>query len=135
NTSDKALFRNPVFLKNLQDLESNFEDREQRVLLREVLTVYLDILAHMTHDVKDKNLRHSLNRTRERVAELRQHYFQSKGLLKTHLKELWDIKTGDPLVQRKAIRELKTVFHKASVLGSKKQLPARRRRQASRRHV
>ncbi|XP_018585463.1 interferon gamma 1-like isoform X2 [Scleropages formosus] len=136
NTSDKALFRDPVFLRNLQDLESRFEEGEQKVLMGELLDVYLSILEDMMNRTEDDNLKRSITLTRNRVSDLRKHHFQSKGHLKTQLQDLWAIETDDPLVQRKAVRELTTVFHKASVLGSKKKVPARRRRrQAGRRRI
>ncbi|XP_036375558.1 interferon gamma 1 [Megalops cyprinoides] len=132
-TSDKALFGHPLF-PNL----GNFEECEQRFLLHEILEVYDRILSNMLNRTQDRDIRTSLHEVRHRVDELRRNYFNNKEhLLKERLQELWALKMDDLVVQRKAIKELMSVYQEAAQLGSRirGKKERRRRRNAQRKRV
>uniref|UniRef100_A0A4W5QGH5 Interferon gamma n=1 Tax=Hucho hucho TaxID=62062 RepID=A0A4W5QGH5_9TELE len=126
-SKDHLFNGNPVFPKD------TFEDRERRVLMSVVLDVYLSIFSQMLNQTGDQEVRDSLNHVKGKVQELQKHYFLKRiPELRTHLQNLWAIKTSDTTVQEKALSELFTIYEKASKLGHLKKDNRRKRRQAQR---
>ncbi|KAJ8373489.1 hypothetical protein SKAU_G00040690 [Synaphobranchus kaupii] len=127
-TSDNALFGNSLFPHDLD----NFEEGEQKVLLRESLDVYVTILSDMLNQTQDMEITKSIMGVRAKMEDLRESYFHSREhALKRHLQNLWALKTDDVTTQRKAVRELLPVLQEVSRLGSRihdsKQKQRRRR--------
>ncbi|XP_055793191.1 interferon gamma 1-like [Salvelinus fontinalis] len=129
-SKDQLFNGNPVFPKD------TFEDSERRVLMSVVLDVYLSIFSQMLNQTGDQEVRDSLNYVKGKIQHLQKHYFLGRiPELRTHLQNLWAVKTSDPTVQGKALSELVTIYEKASKLATKFQLKKdnrRKRRQAQR---
>ncbi|KAJ8402427.1 hypothetical protein AAFF_G00369160 [Aldrovandia affinis] len=127
-------FGNPIFPKL-----DNFEESEQKLLLQEILDVYVRILSDMQNHTQDIDVKKSIIQVRGRVEDLRNSYYQSgEQALKMQMEDLWAVKTNDLMTQRKAVRELLQVFQKASQLGSRiqeKKEKRRKRRQTARRGI
>ncbi|XP_038851623.1 interferon gamma 1-like [Salvelinus namaycush] len=129
-SKDQLFNGNPVFPKD------TFEDSERRVLMSVVLDVYLSIFSQMLNQTGDQEVRERLDQVKGKVQETQKHYFLGRiPELRTHLQNLWAIKTSDPTVQGKALSEFITIYEKASKLALKFHLKKdnrRKRRQAQR---
>ncbi|KAJ8402428.1 hypothetical protein AAFF_G00369170 [Aldrovandia affinis] len=132
-TADKALFGSTIFLKDLSNLHM-FEESEQKLLLQEILDVYVRILSDMQNHTQDIDVKKNIIQVRGRVEDLRNSYYQSgEQTLKGRLQDLWAVKTNDAVVQRKAVREMLSVFQKASQLHSWRRKKSLRHRRDARR--
>ncbi|XP_070997284.1 interferon gamma 1-like [Oncorhynchus clarkii lewisi] len=129
-SKDQLFNGNPVFPKD------TFEDSEQRVLMSVVLDVYLSIFSQMLNQTGDQEVRERLDQVKGKVHETQKHYFLGRiPELRTHLQNLWAIKTSDTTVQGKALSEFITIYEKASKLAHEIHLKKdnrRKRRQAQR---
>ncbi|XP_064175757.1 uncharacterized protein LOC135246135 [Anguilla rostrata] len=124
-TSDIALRGPSLFPKDL----SNFTEEEQSLVLQESLDVYIRILSDMLKSTQEREIENSIKAIRAQIVDLRISYFHTREqALKKQLEELWDLKVHDKTTQRKAIRDLLTVFQSATRLGSRIQKKAERRR-------
>ncbi|KAG7456109.1 hypothetical protein MATL_G00248310 [Megalops atlanticus] len=133
----KALYGKPVFpVKMLTDLDSKLEESEQKLLMSEILDVYLSLLSKLMNHTEDEDIKSSIDEVRLKVQDLRNKHFQHhEHALKRHLQDLWAVKTNDLTVQKKALYELKDVYEKAARLGNRiweKKDRRRRRRQIRR---
>uniref|UniRef100_A0AAZ3SG50 Interferon gamma n=1 Tax=Oncorhynchus tshawytscha TaxID=74940 RepID=A0AAZ3SG50_ONCTS len=101
-----------------------------------VLDVYLSIFSQMLNQTEDQEVRERLDQVKGKVQETQKHYFLGRiPELRTHLQNLWAIKTSDTTVQGKALSEFITIYEKASKLAHKFHLKKdnrRKRRQAQR---
>ncbi|XP_029104790.1 interferon gamma 1-like [Scleropages formosus] len=134
---DKALFGNPVFLKDFENLESKYEEGSQKLLVNEILDTYIVILSTLRNQTKDKDVQLSIAAVTGRIENLKSHFLKNNDL-KKKLQNLWAIKTGDAIVQRKALLELMAVFQKASKLNSRiqeRKQNRRKRRQVRRTRI
>ncbi|XP_036375559.1 interferon gamma 1-like [Megalops cyprinoides] len=135
NVNDKALFGNPIFLKDLTNGDVKYEESEQKLLLHEILEVYDSILADMLNRTQDEDLKGSIEEVKHQLDKQRRSYFHHKEhALKKRLQDLWAMKTSDAVVQRKAVRELGWVIQRVVEVMTKKPIRQhrRRRRQISR---
>nr|AOY36229.1 IFN-gamma precursor [Anguilla japonica] len=127
-TSDIALRGPSLFPKDL----GNFTEEEQSLVLQESLDVYIRILSDMLRErniSQEREIENSIKAIRAQIVDLRISYFHAREqALKKQLEELWALKTHDKTTQRKAIRDLLTVFQSATRLGSRIQKKAERRR-------
>ncbi|XP_072556164.1 interferon gamma-related-like [Paramormyrops kingsleyae] len=112
------LFGKSIFLKHLIKQNGDAEDTEQKLLIQEILDVYISILSNMKSRTEDNDIKSSIIHIMDRVKKLKNQVDQQREhLLKRQLQDLWAVQTSDSVVQSKAIRELITVFQKASELG------------------
>uniref|UniRef100_A0AAY4EKS5 Interferon gamma n=1 Tax=Denticeps clupeoides TaxID=299321 RepID=A0AAY4EKS5_9TELE len=112
----------PVFLSMLKDYEVKFEVRlhqnSLRILMGEMLNVYLQILSNMLNKTQEQRVKEDLLYLKSKLEELKREFFKTNtAKLKQSLEELEAIKTSNELVQRKAIFELKKVFREAASIG------------------
>ncbi|XP_065146195.1 interferon gamma 1 isoform X2 [Paramisgurnus dabryanus] len=115
----------PVFLLVLKDLK----ETEQKLLMSIIIETYSRIFTRMQNESKDEDVREKLDHVLDHLNKIRENYFPGKSAeLKTYAEVLWAIKENDPMVQRKALFELKKVYREATQLrhGNNKD---RRRRQ------
>nr|ADX30617.1 interferon gamma [Labeo rohita]ADX30618.1 interferon gamma [Labeo rohita] len=120
----------PVFLRALKDLRVNLEETEQNLLMSIIMDTYNRIFTRMENDSKDEATKEKLEHVKDHLEELQKNYFPGKSAeLKTYAETLWAIKADDPVVQRKALFELKRVYREATQLRNLKN-KERRRRQA-----
>ncbi|XP_072530068.1 interferon gamma 1 isoform X2 [Salminus brasiliensis] len=126
---DEDLFNGkPLFWRRLD----GFEKAEQKLMMTIILDTYNRILTQMQNETEDANVQHSLIKVKEYLNKLKIHYFSEKhNDLKKHANEVMALKETDPMVQRKALFELMTVYNEASKLGDASPVHNhRRRRQA-----
>ncbi|XP_055046578.1 interferon gamma 1 isoform X2 [Misgurnus anguillicaudatus] len=115
----------PVFLLVLKDLK----ETEQKLLMSIIIETYSRIFTRMHNESKDEDVRERLDHVLDHLNKIQENYFPGKSAeLKTYAEVLWAIKENDPMVQRKALYELKKVYREATQLrhGNNKD---RRRRQ------
>ncbi|XP_027007471.2 interferon gamma 1 isoform X2 [Tachysurus fulvidraco] len=126
---DKLYDGHSLFLDKMKD--KGFEEGEQKILMIFILDVYNKIFNQMENETQDENLKHDLHEVKEEINKLRKGYFSDKhDNIKKYLTELLALKENDPRIQSKAIFELKTVYNKASILGTSSANNRRRRRHA-----
>ncbi|KAK2892842.1 hypothetical protein Q8A67_012830 [Cirrhinus molitorella] len=120
----------PVFLRVLKDLKVNLEETEQNLLMSIIMDTYNRIFTRMENDSLDEATKEKLAHVQEHLKKLQENYFPGKSAeLKTYAESLWAIKENDPVVQQKALFELKRVYREATQLRNLKN-KERRRRQA-----
>uniref|UniRef100_A0A8C1RT32 Interferon gamma 1 n=1 Tax=Cyprinus carpio TaxID=7962 RepID=A0A8C1RT32_CYPCA len=120
----------PVFLRFLKDIKVNLEEPEQNLLMSIIMDTYSRIFTQMEKDSQDEATKEKLAHVQEHLEKLQENYFPGKSAeLKTYAETLWAIKEDDPVVQRKALFELKRVYREATQLKNLKN-KERRRRQA-----
>ncbi|XP_052428842.1 interferon gamma 1 isoform X2 [Carassius gibelio] len=116
----------PVFLRVLKDLK----EPEQNLLMSIIMDTYSRIFTRMENDSLDEATKERIAHVQEHLKKLRENYFPGKSAeLKTYAETLWAIKEDDPVIQRKALFELKRVYREATLLKNLKN-KERRRRQA-----
>ncbi|KAG9334469.1 hypothetical protein JZ751_007623 [Albula glossodonta] len=137
--ADSKWYGNPVFLKIPDVFESNLEESEKKLLVREMLEVSIKVLSKLMNSTKDVDVRSTVLSVRGQVETLKQNYFQDKThILQTRLRELWATKDDDFITQRKVLKELSVLCSKAQKLGSgihQKKEQRRRRRQVFRKRT
>ncbi|KAG9280319.1 interferon gamma 1 [Astyanax mexicanus] len=117
----------PLFWKKLD----GFEKAEQKLMMTIILDTYNRILSHMQNETEDENVQKSFIEVKKYLNNLKIHYFPEKHKdLKKHVNEVMALKETDPVVQRKALLELMTVYNEASKLKDPPVHTHRRRRQA-----
>uniref|UniRef100_A0A671QRT2 Interferon gamma 1 n=1 Tax=Sinocyclocheilus anshuiensis TaxID=1608454 RepID=A0A671QRT2_9TELE len=120
----------PVFLRFLKDIKVNLEEPEQNLLMSIIMDTYSRIFTRMEKDSQDEATKERLAHVQEHLKKLQENYFPGKSAeLKTYAGTLWAIKEDDPVVQRKALFELKRIYREATQLRNLKN-KERRRRQA-----
>ncbi|XP_056311063.1 interferon gamma 1 [Danio aesculapii] len=120
----------PIFLRILKDLKVNLEESEQNLLMSIVMDTYSRIFTRMQNDSLDEATKERLAHVQEHLKKLQENYFPGKSAeLRTYAETLWAIKENDPIVQRKALFELKRVYREATLLKNLKN-KERKRRQA-----
>nr|UOV22662.1 interferon gamma 1 [Arapaima gigas] len=129
---DKALFGGPVFLKDLENFESKYEESSQKLLVHEILDMYITILSTMMKQTKEKDVQLNIASVSGRIKTLKSKFFK-KNDLKLKLQHVWATETDNHLVQRKALLELMAVFHKASKLNSR--IEEKKQNRRKRRHI
>ncbi|XP_015208415.1 interferon gamma 1 [Lepisosteus oculatus] len=121
-----------LFIKALNSFEQ--QESEEKLLLNEILNLYIKIFDNMNNVEEDKTLAERIHHIKIRLSHLKNATFQETSTnLKQQLELLWNIKVNDPVVQRKAVFELNQVLQKAENVGRKmheKKEKQRRRRQA-----
>ncbi|XP_059360482.1 interferon gamma 1 isoform X2 [Carassius carassius] len=116
----------PVFLRVLKDLK----EPEQNLLMSIIMDTYSRIFTRMENDSLNEATKERIAHVQEHLKKLKENYFPGKSAeLKTYAETLWAIKEDDPVVQRKALFELKRVYREATLLKNLKN-KERRRRQA-----
>uniref|UniRef100_W5NH24 Interferon gamma-like n=1 Tax=Lepisosteus oculatus TaxID=7918 RepID=W5NH24_LEPOC len=122
-----------MFILFLIDITEN-QESEEKLLLNEILNLYIKIFDNMNNVEEDKTLAERIHHIKIRLSHLKNATFQETSTnLKQQLELLWNIKVNDPVVQRKAVFELNQVLQKAENVGRKmheKKEKQRRRRQA-----
>uniref|UniRef100_A0A3B3QIX1 Interferon gamma n=1 Tax=Paramormyrops kingsleyae TaxID=1676925 RepID=A0A3B3QIX1_9TELE len=107
------------------------QDTEQKLLIQEILDVYISILSNMKSRTEDNDIKSSIIHIMDRVKKLKNQVDQQREhLLKRQLQDLWAVQTGDLTMQKKALMELMAVYQKASLLVHKTNENQRKRRQA-----
>ncbi|TRY58128.1 hypothetical protein DNTS_009805 [Danionella cerebrum] len=120
----------PIFLRILKDLKVNLEESEQSLLMSIIMDTYSRILTQMQNDSLDEGTKMRLVQVQEHLKKLQESYFPGKSAeLKRYAEMLWAVKENNPLVQSKALFELKRVFGDALLLKNQKN-KERKRRQA-----
>ncbi|XP_076860618.1 interferon gamma isoform X2 [Brachyhypopomus gauderio] len=128
-SEDERLYDgHPIFRKKLEYLTKNAERGEQKLLMTIILDAYNRIFTRMQNETQDESVRRDLKNVMENLNKLKEHYFSNKNDLKKYASEVLALKESDPLVQRKALFELETVYSAAAKLIQNQ----RRRRQAKR---
>ncbi|XP_052410849.1 interferon gamma 1 [Carassius gibelio] len=118
----------PVFLRFLKDIKVTLEEPEQNLLMSIIMDTYSRIFTRMQKDSKDKPTKERLAHVQEHLKKLQENYFPGKSAeLKTYAETLWSIKEDDPVVQHKALFELKRVYREATQLRNLKNKERRRR--------
>ncbi|KAG1953101.1 interferon gamma 1 isoform X2 [Pimephales promelas] len=116
----------PVFLRVLKDLKES----EQNLLMSIIMDTYSRIFTRMQNESLDEATKDRLAHVQEHLKKLQDNYFPGKSAeLKTYAETLWAIKENDPVIQRKALFELKRVYREATQMRNLKNKD-RRRRQA-----
>ncbi|XP_077089940.1 interferon gamma isoform X2 [Siphateles boraxobius] len=116
----------PVFLRVLKDLKES----EQNLLMSIIMDTYSRIFTRMQNESLDEATKDRLAHVQEHLKNLQENYFPGKSAeLKTYAETLWAIKENDPIIQRKALFELKRVYREATQMRNLKNKD-RRRRQA-----
>ncbi|KAK7149760.1 hypothetical protein R3I94_009159 [Phoxinus phoxinus] len=116
----------PVFLRILKDLKES----EQNLLMSIIMDTYTRIFTRMQNESLDVATKDRLAHVQEHLKKLQENYFPGKSAeLKTYAETLWAIKENDPIIQRKALFELKRVYREATQMRNLKNKD-RRRRQA-----
>ncbi|XP_058629685.1 interferon gamma 1 isoform X2 [Onychostoma macrolepis] len=116
----------PIFLRVLKDIK----EPEQNLLMSIIMDTYSRIFIRMEKDSQDEATKERLEHVQEHLKKLQENYFPGKSAeLKKFAETLWAIKEDDPVVQRKALFELKRVYREATQLRNLKN-KERRRRQA-----
>uniref|UniRef100_A0A8C9WLQ2 Interferon gamma n=1 Tax=Scleropages formosus TaxID=113540 RepID=A0A8C9WLQ2_SCLFO len=126
----------PPHLKQLFPFFS-WQEGSQKLLVNEILDTYIVILSTLRNQTKDKDVQLSIAAVTGRIENLKSHFLKNNDL-KKKLQNLWAIKTGDAIVQRKALLELMAVFQKASKLNSRiqeRKQNRRKRRQVRRTRI
>ncbi|MGH0139606.1 UNVERIFIED_CONTAM: hypothetical protein FKN15_014709 [Acipenser sinensis] len=114
----------PLFLNVLKYFDK--QESGARILLNEIVNIYIDILKNMKDTTEDQRSKNSIQHVYREMERLR--FPSGTGTLKEELKKLWEIKKSDPIVQRKAMLELKQVLEKAMRIEIKLQKNAQKRR-------
>ncbi|XP_033881006.1 interferon gamma 1-like [Acipenser ruthenus] len=114
----------PLFLNFLKYFDK--QESGDKILLNEIVNVYIDILKNMKDTTEDQRSKNSIQHVYREMERLR--FASGTGTLKEELKKLWEIKKSDPIVQRKAMLELKQVLEKAMRIEIKLQKNVQRRR-------
>uniref|UniRef100_A0A672RJT9 Interferon gamma 1 n=1 Tax=Sinocyclocheilus grahami TaxID=75366 RepID=A0A672RJT9_SINGR len=118
----------PVFLRFLKDIKVNLEEPEQNLLMSIIMDTYSRIFTRMEKDSQDEATKERLAHVQEHLKKLQENYFPGKSAeLKTYAETLWAIKEDDPVVQRKALFELKRIYREATQLRNLKNKERRRR--------
>ncbi|XP_039626135.1 interferon gamma 1 [Polypterus senegalus] len=127
-TDDPSLFQDgALFLNYLTQPESL--ESEEKVLFKETVRVYIDILKVMMNSTTgQQQIQDSLQNLSNELESLLKS-LNGETHLKENLQKLWKIETRDRMVQRKAVFELQQVLAKALNLQAKQNLKRRRRRQ------
>ncbi|XP_051547461.1 interferon gamma 1-like isoform X1 [Myxocyprinus asiaticus] len=121
---------NPIFLRALKDIKVNLEQSEQKLLMSIIMDTYSRIFIRMQNESQDKSMKERLEHVQEHLKNLQDNYFPGKSAeLKTYAETFWAIKENDPIVQHKALFELKRVYREATQLRNMNNKD-RRRRQA-----
>ncbi|XP_056100404.1 interferon gamma 1 isoform X2 [Rhinichthys klamathensis goyatoka] len=116
----------PVFLRVLKDLKES----EQNLLMSIIMDTYSRIFTRMQNESLDEATKDRLAHVQEHLKKMQENYFPGKSAeLKTYAETLWAIKENDPIIQRKALFELKRVYREATQMRNLKNKD-RRRRQA-----
>ncbi|XP_043092312.1 interferon gamma 1 isoform X2 [Puntigrus tetrazona] len=116
----------PVFIRVLKDIK----EPEQNLLMSIIMDTYSRIFTRMKNDSQDEATKERLAHVQEHLKKLQENYFPGKSAeLKAYAETLWAIKEDDPVVQFKALFELKRVYREATQLRNLKN-KERRRRQA-----
>ncbi|XP_067283726.1 interferon gamma 1 isoform X2 [Pseudorasbora parva] len=114
----------PVFLRVLKDLKES----EQNLLMSIIMDTYSRIFARMQNESQDEATKDRLAHVQEHLKKLQENYFPGKSAeLKTYAETLWAIKDNDPIVQQKALFELKRVYREATQMKNLKNKDRRRR--------
>ncbi|XP_041112264.1 interferon gamma-like [Polyodon spathula] len=123
-TNDSALAGGgPLFLNVLKYADK--QESGEKILLREIVNVYIDILKNM-NDTFSKN---STQHIYSEMKILQKEFASGKGTtLIEELNKLREIKKNDLIVQRKAMLELKQVLEKAMRIKIKLQKNKQKRR-------
>ncbi|MGH0137566.1 UNVERIFIED_CONTAM: hypothetical protein FKN15_002472 [Acipenser sinensis] len=117
----------PLFLNVLKYFDK--QESGDKILLNEIVNVYIDILKNMKDTTEDQRSKNSTQHVYREMEKLKARLASGADTLKEELKKLWEIKTSDPIVQRKAILELKQVLEKAMRIKKlQKNMQKRRRR-------
>ncbi|XP_041109961.1 interferon gamma 1 [Polyodon spathula] len=125
-TNDPALAGGgPLFLNVLKYVDK--QEGGDKILLSEIVNVYIDILKNMKDTTEDQLSKNSIQHIYSEMERLRAKFESGMSTLK-ELKKLWEIKKNDPIVQRKAMLELKQVLEKAMRIKIKNVQKRRRRR-------
>ncbi|XP_051974935.1 interferon gamma 1-like [Xyrauchen texanus] len=120
----------PIFLRALKDLKGKLEESEQKLMMSIIMDTYSRIFIRMQNESQDEAMKERLEHVQEHMKKLQENYFPGKSAeLKTYAETFWAIKENDPIVQRKALFEMKRVYREAIQLRSLKNKD-RRRRQA-----
>ncbi|XP_062865286.1 interferon gamma 1 [Trichomycterus rosablanca] len=125
------LFTGPIFVGKLRNLHEKFEEGEQKLLMTIILDAYDRIFARMENETQDDKVKMNLREVTDQLNKLKEHYFSGKHSdLKSYVNDLLALKESDPLIQRKALFELKSVYKTAAKMGDLSAQTSRRRRQA-----
>ncbi|KAK6482354.1 interferon gamma 1 [Huso huso] len=120
----------PLFLNVLKYFDK--QESGDKILLSEIVNVYIDILKNMKDTTEDQRSKNSTQHVYSEMQKLKARFASGADTLKEELKKLWEIKTSDPIVQRKAILELKQVLEKAMRIKKlQKNMQKRRRRRVN----
>ncbi|XP_066579980.1 interferon gamma 1 [Amia ocellicauda] len=122
-----------IFTNVLKTFEK--QESEEKLLLNEILNLYIDIFNNMDNPPENPKLRQSIDHIKIRLGDLKKNAFLDNASLnlKNKLQELWEIKVNDPVVQRKAVFELKPVLLKA--LDIQKKVHEKMEKKRKRRHA
>ncbi|XP_056604814.1 interferon gamma 1 [Triplophysa dalaica] len=121
----------PVFLLILKELKVKFEETEQKLLMSIIIDTYSRIFTRMKNESQSEDVKDRLEHVLEHLRKLQENYFPGKSAeLRTYAEDLWAIKENDPMVQRKALYEMKHVYRQATAMQRKDKNKDRRRRQA-----